>query len=199
MTLIGLCGRSGSGKSVCGRFISDMGFAVIDSDKVYHALTKSESELLKELTDFFGKGILDKNGNLDRRELSGIVFQDDKLLLQLNKITHKHILNSIIEWAKNAASNSRGNIAVVQAPLLFESGLNKLCDINVCVLASDEHCLRRMQTRDGFSYEQAKIRLSKQKDNAFLKQNCDYVINNDSDIDKLKKETETVFCKILKR
>ncbi|HAN21827.1 MAG TPA: dephospho-CoA kinase [Clostridiales bacterium] len=197
MKLIGLCGRSGSGKSECSRFISEMRIAVIDSDIVYRSLTVKGSPLLKELTDSFGVGIIDENGSLDRKKLSRIVFNDDKHLTKLNNITHKHILKNIIEWAEKAALSSKGGLVVVQAPLLFESGFNEKCDITVCVLTSDEQCLNRLQNRDELSPEQAKIRLSKQKDNSFLKKKCDYIINNDSDLITLKKNTERVFTEII--
>jgi len=197
MKIIGLCGRSGSGKSECSRFISDMGIVVIDSDKVYRNLTEKGSLLLDELTNFYGNVILDSNGNLDRKKLAEIVFGDDSLLSQLNKITHKHILISIIQWAEKASLNSRGGLAVVQAPLLFESGFDKKCEIIVSVIASEEQCLQRLQTRDGLTAEQALIRLSKQKDNDFLKQNSNYIIKNYSGITELKNRTEKVFEEIL--
>lgn len=197
MKLIGLCGRSGSGKSQCSRYIANMGIAVIDSDKVYHSLTVKGSPLLAELTHYYGKIIIDSVGNLDRKKLAEIVFGDDDLLIQLNKITHKHIINSVIEWSEKAALEKTVKIAVVQAPLLFESGLNTRCDAIVCVLSSDEQCLERLQIRDKLTLEQAKIRLSKQKDNTFLEQNCDYIIRNNLDLTELKNNTERFFNEII--
>lgn len=197
MRLIGLCGRSGSGKSECSRYIAEMGFAVIDSDMVYRTLTEKGSPLLRELTEFYGAYILNTSGDLDRKKLGSLVFGDDALLLKLNKITHKHIYTAILQWAEEVSANNVGGFAVVQAPLLFESELDKRCALKVCVLAPEEQCLLRLQTRDGLTEEEAKIRLSKQKSNSFLMQNCDYSIVNDGDIDQLRERTSKVFLKIL--
>lgn len=197
MRIIGLCGRSGSGKSECGRIISDMGISVIDTDLVYRRLTEKGSSLLGELTAFYGDYILDTNGSLYRKRLAEIVFKDDIMLDRLNAITHKHILKNVLEWAEKAAPESMGGLVVVQAPLLFESGFDKRCDITICVIATDEHCLRRLQSRDMLSEQQAILRLSKHKSNTFLRENCDYTINNDSGITELRIRTQEVFDNIL--
>lgn len=197
MKLIGLCGRSGSGKSECGRILEEMGIAVIDCDAVYHELLEKSADLLNELTSFFGREILKKDGSLDRKALSKIVFSDDKLLKKLNEITHKHILKSVLERAGKAAPDSRGGLVVVQAPLLFESGFDKKCDKIVGVIAPEDMSVERLNKRDNITKEQAETRLSKQLDNNFLKSRCDYIICNDSDLATLRVNTEEVFEKIL--
>ncbi|HBR31574.1 MAG TPA: dephospho-CoA kinase, partial [Clostridiales bacterium] len=169
MSLIGLCGRSGSGKSECGQFIENMGFRVIDSDRVYRSLTLTGSPMLRELTSHFGKNILDTNGGLDRKKLSEIVFDDDDKLELLNRITHKRIIAAVLDWSAEVSAASTGGFAVVQAPLLFESGLNEKCAITVCVIAPEEDCIRRLVERDGLSRERAELRLKKQKISEFLK------------------------------
>jgi dephospho-CoA kinase len=175
MKLIGLCGRSGSGKSECGRIIEEMGIAVIDCDKVYHELLEKDTPLLNELTGFFGKEILGKDGALNRKALGEIVFSDDRLLNKLNEITHKHILKSVLERAGKAAPNSRSGLVVVQAPLLFESGFDKKCQKIVGVIAPEDKSIERLNIRDNITREQAEKRLSKQLDNDFLKSRCDYI------------------------
>jgi dephospho-CoA kinase len=197
MKLIGLCGRSGSGKSECGRMLAEMGFAVIDCDVVYHELIQKSSPLQNELTNFFGTEILDKDGSLNRKVLGKIVFADDKLLGKLNEITHKHILNDVLMRAEKAASESKGGLVVVQAPLLFESGFDRKCHKIVGVIAPENKSIERLNKRDSITKEQAETRLSKQLDNDFLIQNCDYIIYNDSDLTSLREKTEEVFGKIL--
>ena len=199
MRLIGLCGRSGSGKSECGRIIADMGIAVIDTDSVYRRLTQRGSELLGVLAGFFGEHILDASGNLDRKRLAQLVFGDDRLLSRLNEITHKHIIKGVLEQTGRVEAHSREGLVVVQAPLLFESGFDKKCEITICVVASDNHCINRLRIRDSITEEQARIRLSKQKDNSFLERNCDYIIINNEDFGYLKQRTEEVLGEVLRR
>lgn len=198
MKLIGLCGRSGSGKSECGKIIESMGIAVIDCDAVYHALLEKSEPLKNELTGFFGMEILNNEGEIDRRALGRVVFADDKLLSKLNEITHKHILQNVLERAERLAPESRGGLVVVQAPLLFESSFDKQCYKIVGVIAPEEKSVERLNRRDNLTAEQAKTRLSKQLDNDFLKKRCDYIIYNDSDLAALQANTKSVFEKILK-
>jgi len=198
MKLIGLCGRSGSGKSECGRMIASMGIAVIDCDAVYHELLESSEPLKQELIGFFGTEILDHEGSIDRKALGRIVFADDTLLMKLNQITHKHILQTVLRRAEAAAPKSRGGLVVVQAPLLFESGFDKQCYKIVGVIAPDEQSVERLCKRDNLAKEQAAIRLSKQLDNEYLKARCDYIIYNNSDLAALRANTERVFENILK-
>lgn len=196
MRLIGLCGRSGSGKNECGRIISDMGIKVIDSDEVYRSLTKKGSLLLTELAVAFGDEIIGSDGELDRKILAGMVYKNN-LFDKLNKLTHTHIIKKTLELSQELSAKSRGGLVVILAPLLFESGFYKSCEKKVCVISSDADCIKRLQLRDGLTAKQAKDRLSRQKDNLFLIKNCDYMIENNGGFDRLKKQTEAVFLEIL--
>lgn len=186
--IIGLCGRSGSGKGYVSRRFTAAGIPVIDTDKVYRQLVDREeepiSECLAELMREFGDGIITEKGTLDRHALADIVFAPDgkNRLRALNRITHKYILAEVQRIITKAAN--KGCFAVViDAPVLFESGFDAVCDITVCVSAPDEICIERIMTRDGVSYAEAYRRLANQISVAELRQKCDAEIVNDNTTD----------------
>lgn len=182
--IIGLCGRSGSGKGyVCERFLQ-YGIPSIDTDKVYRDILSGEnSECLSELVSEFGEGILN-DGRLDRRALAAIVFAkgNEEKLLMLNTISHKHILKEtrllIARYEREGAA-----VVIIDAPVLFESGFDSICDITLCVTAPDTVCIERICKRDNRSEGEAKSRLASQKTAEELRELCSYEIVNDGDSD----------------
>ena len=94
MRVIGLCGRSGSGKGVFSAVALEKGMTVIDCDAIYREMVSHPSECLSEIETEFGKEVI-KNASLDRRALSKIVFADKEKLNRLNEITHKYVLAEI--------------------------------------------------------------------------------------------------------
>ena len=178
MIIIGLCGNSGSGKSTVCKIFSKYGIPSIDADMVYRELTTPNAKLTKKLSERFGKEILNDDRSLNRRELSKIVFSDnsEELLKELNKITH----SSVIEETKKriAALAEKGEKAVIfDAPLLFESGFDKECDLIVSVCAEKEEKIARIIKRDNVTMELALKRIESQLSEDFLKANSDFVIN----------------------
>ncbi len=183
--IIGLCGRSGSGKGYVSKCFIAEGIPVIDTDKVYRGLVDCEneppSECLGELMHEFGEGILTDKGTLDRRALADIVFAygaGDRLKA-LNRITHKYILAEVqrimtVLWEKGCTA------VVIDAPVLFESGFNTICDACVCVTANDEICIDRIMKRDAISYPEAYRRLANQTGDDILRSKCDAEIVNDN-------------------
>jgi len=181
MKIIGIVGRSGTGKSYISAFFKEKGALVIDGDKIAHSLMK-EGPLVNELADAFGKDILCENG-IDRRKLGKIVFSDPTKLETLNKISHAHICREF----DRLIAESDAPFAVIDAAALIESEYK--CDILVAVLSDDKTCAERIVNRDNISREDALSRLSAQKKDDFYTQNADFVIVNDGrDITPVLKE-----------
>jgi dephospho-CoA kinase len=175
MRLIGLCGRSGSGKGVFSSIAAKNGIFVIDCDAVYKELVSKPTALLLELGKEFGNEIIN-NGALNRRILAPIVFNDKEKLLILNKISHKHIRAEI---EKIITSLPEETVVLLDAPTLFESGIDEMCDLIIGVVASDEICVSRIVKRDNITEEEAKLRLANQYSLEFIIDNCDCIIYND--------------------
>ncbi len=183
MKIIGLCGRSGSGKSYVCEIAQHIGFSLIDADRVYSVLM-APSQILHpcklELIDAFGPEVLLSDGSLNRKYLSNVVFSDPsgKKLSVLNGITHKYILNEIIK-ALIPLQRRGAEAVILDAPTLFESRLADLCDMILGVVADEETCLQRITARDGLSREEAEKRLSFQISPEEIVRRSDIVIDND--------------------
>ncbi len=181
MKIIGIVGRSGTGKSYISGFFKEKGALVIDGDKVAHALMK-EGPLVNELADTFGKDILCADG-VDRKKLGKTVFSDTEKLKTLNKISHAHICREF----DRLIAESDAPFAVIDAAALIESGYK--CDIIVAVISNDHLCAERIEKRDNITKEDALLRLSAQQSDDFYVQNADFVIVNDGrDITKVLEE-----------
>ncbi len=197
MKVIGLCGGSGSGKGVVSALFRTYGFFSIDTDDVYHELISHTSDLTIELTEAFGKEILSL-GKVDRKALSAIVFSGDnssEKLELLNKITHKHILDEVRERLFRYKSEG-ARYVIVDAPLLFESGFDKECDIIISVIADKATRICRIMQRDDISYDAAERRLMSQIDDNWLSENSDFIIENNLDKAALAATVEKIYKQI---
>lgn len=200
MIVIGLCGNSGSGKGTVCNIFKKYGISSIDADKVYHDLTaKPSSELNQKLAERFGREILNDDLSLNRKALSKIVFSDDsgKLLSALNAITHSAVI-ARTEQILDELSKRGERAAIFDAPLLFESGFNKKCDVIIAVTADSETKIDRITARDNISREAAIKRINAQLSEIFLQNNADYVINNVGGEEELEAQIKMIIKKLYK-
>ena len=201
--LVGLCGRSGTGKGyVCKKFLAH-GIPSVDTDAVYRTMTGPSAELspcMQELVSAFGEEIVLPDGALDRRVVSALVFGEGgkEARLTLNRITHKHILTETLRIAEQYTAEGAPAV-IVDAPLLFESGFDAHCACTVCVTAPDEVSVRRITERDGISPEDARRRLAAQIPAEELIRRCDYRIENDLYSDTLEAQVADAARDILAR
>ena len=180
MVIIGITGPSGAGKGAVSEYLkATHGFSVIDADCVYHEIISKPSNCVTELTENFGKEVLNVNGGIDRKALSKKVFGEEnkKKLLLLNKITHKYVALEINRLL-NAFSEDGVKVCVIDAPLLIESGINKICDRVIAVIAHKELRALRIAIRDGIDKESALLRINSQKPDSFYSENCDFLLSN---------------------
>ena len=200
MKIIGLTGGSGAGKGeVCKAFLS-FGIDSIDTDKISRDITKKGGACLDELVENFTGVILTQYGELDRKKLADIVFSPDSNgedLAKLNKITHKHILN---ECKRNILDmqNAGRNALIIDAPLLFESGFDKNCDVIISVIADIDKRIERIIKRDGITAGQAGARIKNQKTDDFFIENSDHIIYNNSDFADIYIQVSKIYDAIFK-
>ncbi len=181
MLIIGLTGPTGAGKGTFSQIaVRAFGAEHIDTDKIARQVVEPGSAGLAALVGYFGNGILRADGSLDRKKLAAIVFSDRSKLAALNGITHP-LVEKEVEKRLADARERLCPFAVIDAPLLFESGEDKLCDVTVGILADEQTRLLRILARDGIDREAAEKRLSAAKSNEYFRERCGYILENDSD------------------
>lgn len=176
MKIIGITGGTGAGKTTALLALRGLGAAVIDADAVYHRLTEESLSMRQALETRFGV-LYDEGGRLERKKLGKLVFNDEQALQDLNRITHRYVGEEIARLIDAARAEGRPAVAI-DAIELISSGLGELCDARVAVTAPKELRIARIMAREGISEEYARLRVEAQKDEAYFRTHCEYVLGN---------------------
>lgn len=185
--LIGLTGRSGTGKSTAGDCAREMGIPVLDCDDLYRQMTSSPTDCLRAIGVAFG-GEAVRGGTLNRPFLREKVFSDREAMEQLNRITAQYMGKELSRLLREEESLRRAPMVLLDAPTLFESGLNVLCDRILCVTAPEEVSVERICRRDGIDETAARARLAQQHDDDFFATHCDMLLRNDKAPEDFRKD-----------
>ena len=169
--ILGITGGTGCGKTTLLRLIAQQGGRILDCDAVYHQLLKTDDALLASIEARFPGTV--EGGVLQRKKLGAIVFSDPNALEDLNNITHRAVFAEVQHQLADKPS-----LAAIDAIALFESGLDKLCDVTVAVTAPLEARIPRLMARDGISEEYARSRIAAQHDGDWFSSRCTYVLEN---------------------
>ena len=196
MTVIGITGPTGAGKTTVLNVLKELGGDVVDCDAVYHELLRTSGSLQAELKGRFGGEIFDENGDLRRKELGAIVFGDEKALADLNAITHRHIIAELDRRIAQAEAQGRPAVAL-DAVALIESGVGERCRVTVAVTAPEEARLRRIMAREGIGEDYARSRIAAQKPTAWYEERCGFTLRNDGTREDLERQARELFGQIL--
>lgn len=196
MTIIGITGPTGAGKTTALHCLEQLGGVVIDCDAVYHQLLKSDITLQDDLCRRFGS-IRNEQGELDRKKLGSVVFGDAAALADLNDIVRPYISRAVHGLLEEASA--RGvPAAAVDGITIIESGLASQCDVTVAILAPVEDRVRRICLREGIPEDYARARVAAQKEDAFFQSHCDHVLYNDcADIEAFELRATQLFQKLI--
>ncbi len=172
--ILGLTGFSGAGKSTVAAIFKEHGFYHLDCDRLVHEEVYHDPEVLAALAKAFGEDLLHE-GTLDRPALRGRTMGDPAALKKLNETVMPFILLHI----ERTLEAHKDEPIILDAPLLFESGLDRKCDKVLSVIADPEEALQRIMARDGLTRSDAEKRLSSQHPAEFYIQKSDYIFKND--------------------
>ena len=198
MIVVGLAGRSGAGKSTVAGMFGARGAACLDVDGVAREIVRPGSPVLAEIERAFGGEYLLADGGLDRRKLGRKVFSDPAALELLNSITHPALARKVSEWiAELGASEEPPPVAVIDAAVLFESGLAELAHVVVVVAASERVQAERIAARDGIRAEEALARVRAQTPVEEMLKRADFVIRTDCSLEQIEAQVDKVWRTLL--
>ena len=192
--IIGITGTSGSGKTTLGNILAKRNnIIVIDADKEAKELNKPGTEYMNSIEKELGKQFILEDGNLNRKELANEIYNNDSSREKLNSLTFQYVIDAILEKIKRK-SNEETKYIFIDAPLLFESGLENFCDYTISLISDYHTKIKRICERDNIEEAVAKKRLQIQHEDDYYIQKSDFVIyNNDC---SLEEEIERILKKI---
>ena len=187
MLLVGLTGGIGSGKSTVAAMLADRGAEVIDADAIARELLAPGGAALADVVAEFGTDILDGAGRLDRRRLAGIVFSDPERRRRLEGLTHPHVAQRIADELERLGADpgSASRIAVVDHPLIVETGQADRYDVLVVVLAPEALRVERVVAERGLDAAEVEARIRAQADDDRRLAVASHVLRNDGDLGAL--------------
>jgi dephospho-CoA kinase len=185
VTVIGLTGGIGSGKSTAAQILGELGAEVIDADKVGHKIYLPDTPAWREIVEAFGEGVLAADRTIDRAKLGPIVFADPQALQTLNRITHGKIYAFIQGQLDYMRDKQMTQVVVVEAAILLEAGWRSLVEQLWVVAASVEVVIDRLQTYKNVSEQQARARITAQLSNEERIAQADRVIWNNRGLPEL--------------
>lgn len=179
--VIGLTGGTGCGKTTVCSILKTYNAYIIDADKIAHNIIKNGTKAYFEIVEYFGKDILNEENEINRKKLGEIVFSDKTKLDYLNNITHKYIVEEIIDNINILKQKPEYKYIVIDAPLLIETNLHKVVDTVWIVHCSLQTRIKRLKNRDNLSEELLMKRINNQTPFEKNKKFADFIILNEDD------------------
>ena len=180
---IGITGGTGSGKTSVCKHLRDKGFQVIDSDAIARTILEKDSDAYNVVVSHFGESILKSNGEINRQDLGSIVFDSPEDLNFLQSVVTKKTVESVINIFDTIVPEKK--IIFLDAPILFEVGLDKYVDMVWMVLAPRDQRMNRLAKRDGISDYEIEKRMAAQMPEEKKQKLSDIIILNDGTLDEL--------------
>jgi dephospho-CoA kinase len=191
-TVIGLTGPIGAGKSTVAGMLRELGAKVLDADAIVHDEQSRGTTGYSAIIQTFGTKVLREDREIDRAKLAEEVFGDPTKLAKLERIMHPRVVSRILEARKMLRE---GEVLVVEAIKLLESGLRNVCDEVWVVLAPREVMLQRLAAR-GLPRAEAEMRLANQYSEEAFRAAADVVIENGADRDRTKERVRAEWARL---
>ena len=183
--IIGIFGKSGSGKSTVSKYLEEKGFYYIDADKLGHIILKKGNEGYEKVIEAFGTSFLDENGEINRKMLGKYVFENKKADI-MSKISHP-IIDSMVENEIKISEKTHTN-TVIDGALLCNTRIKDMCDL--MILIKSDNCVERIKSRDGITADLAENRLNSQN----ISESADIILENNGTIEELYEKVDEILA-----
>lgn len=187
MFVIGITGGVGSGKSLVAKLASKKYNAwLLIADELGHIVMEAGNPGYNKIVEKFGSGILGEEGNIDRKKLADIIFNNDKARLELNSIIHPEVIKYIEKYI-NDRKGQDGYI-ILETAIMYETGCDKLCDETWYIHVPADIRIKRLSAGRGYTEEKSRAIIAKQKPDSFFIERAVRVIENSGSIKDLENE-----------
>ncbi|MCR4621464.1 MAG: dephospho-CoA kinase [Clostridiales bacterium] len=196
--IVGLTGGIASGKSEAARMLGDMGARCVDADAISRRLTGEPGETLDMIRAEFGDEVFDESGALNRARLADIVFNDPVKRKALDAITHPAIQKTMLDEVEQA-DKAGEKLVFLNVPLLFETGMDALCDETWLISCDEDLQLERLMQRDGMDKEHALARIASQMTLEEKTRRANVVIDNRGQLDRLYAQLSSQYQALVRK
>lgn len=194
--VIGLTGGIASGKSTVSAYLKELGQTVIDADAVVHELQGKGGALYQVLVDWLGSEVLQPDGQLDRKKLSAFIFGSSEHLTKSAELQNPIIRQELKKRLDQALLET--DLVFLDIPLLYEQGYESWCDHVWVVYVDKETQVERLMARNGYTQEEAELRISRQMSLEEKKMRADKVIDNGASLEVLQERVQELLKRIEK-
>ena len=195
MLVVGLTGGFGTGKTTAAKMFVSLGAKVLDADKIARGCLRKGNSCFDKVVKAFSEDIL-RGENIDRKKLAGIVFSDEKARKRLEGIVHPFVIREIKQEVAVFQKKKQKKILVLDVPLLFEAGLDKIVDVVIVVKANRIIQLARVQTAHALTRADACRRMAAQMPISEKIRRTDMLIDNRGSLKETRQQIEKVWNKL---
>ena len=189
LPILGICGGIGSGKSTVAAILAELGCVVSDSDAVAREALR-DPVIRDAIVSWWGPGVLDESGEIDRGVIAGIVFSSAPQRRRLESLVHPWIETRRRALFEQAPPDARA--LVIDAPLLFETGLDRECDAVLFVDTNRDQRVARLTGSRGWNEAELTKREKSQLSLDDKRARADYFVINNGDLDELSEQVRRI-------
>jgi len=195
--VVGVTGGIATGKTTVCNMLKELGAYLIDFDEIARKIVEPGKPAWNQIVDYFGKQVLLKDGNIDRKKLSNIVFSDLEKRKMLESFTHPKIYDEFVKQVNLIAQKDDNAVIQVAIPLLIELNMQYRFHKIIVVYTSPEIQIERLMKRDGITRQQAENIIKAQLPIDEKVGFADFVINNEGSIEDTKRQVKELWNKLI--
>jgi dephospho-CoA kinase len=181
MLKVGITGGIGTGKSEVCRILEKLGSVIIYADDLAKEILDTDESIKQKVRKTFGEDIYSSDGKLNRKKMARLIFLDESLKVNLEKIVHPVVIQKIIDKFEQLDKSNKQKLAFLEAALIYETGLDEVLDYVIVVDAAEDVCIKRVMQRDNVGKDEVVLRIKAQMPAAEKVGLADFVIHNNNE------------------